>query len=1155
MKATEVFKTIFARFGNIKAGKFIDDETNEDLNDVAKVLSQFNIELYDAQGNMNDVGKILDTLANRWENLTTVEKNALASAIAGVRQRENFIVLMDNYKDAIKYTEEAMNSSGTAMEKYNAYLQSIEASQAKLKATFEEFSQTLVDKGIIKGFYDLASSGLQLLTLLTKFPLLLRTIISLLSVIAIQKMTKSLGKFKFGLGSTIEQIKIYIMSMKNAELRQIAVAEGLDVTATKAKLATIGWTAIIVAITALISHYSQLKKEQQETTRAMAEEIKNTSNSLEDLIKQYEDLSKDGSFNTEDLSKAQKIQEEITNLVGKQANNLNLVSSSYESQLELLKNIQVETAKINAEALASASALEEEMAEGTGAGWSGFKKAIFRMGEFYKNLYGAITNTSAFGELDALISKAADKAKDSSKKYSKDILDILQRTEEVTNEIAVRPMAYSADQIKSFGEEIKQNLEILKQEGVISQEEYSNAIAKTNVGLQPYLDKLNSINKALKVQAENQLIIDMASRNINNQESYDDYIESIKNSAEYSDKFKEVLIEVVEQTFPQFSGALTETEVKARQYANSISNLKKEIESAKTAYDVLTSAIEEYNEQGYLNYDTINNILEQGSDFIAYLVDEKGHIRDNTSALEKYIKEKTLLQAIETALSYVNSFSNKTQEEALDILQNKISSQQTAIQSNLDFLATEIQLLPYTKEVKEQIWQQAIGYLKLANSIDLNSASTSDAKDATEDWEKVLDYANKALDDHIEKLEKEREAVEKSIEEQIKAKEKQIDLLEKEKEALEDKNEEKNKEIELEELQRNLQKAKQRTMRVYHEGTGWVWEQDPEAVQEAQKELDDFYTEQKIDDIDKRIETLKKEVEAIEKTTDEEEESYDKRLKLLDEQIKKAEEYKAKWNSVKTDYEQAQNAIEAKAKLGAAAEKDILDGKIGVVNTFKNGYTAALQAVASETQKQVGLTNSYLSNIKMPEFSTVKTAKDTFGSASFAASKGKYMIISKKYSPTIQTDSGRVYVDIDNQHENYIPLDEIHKVGDSYYIPSTASVYAKPYASGTLSAKSGLANVDEKGNELIIPKQGRYRMMEYGDTVVPHNLSQRLFDVATNPLRFIANALNSVKSPNLMTSSVQTSNQSIIHIGTVELPSVTNGENFIKQLQLIAANR
>ena len=31
MKVTEVFKTIFARFGNIKAGKFVDDETGESL--------------------------------------------------------------------------------------------------------------------------------------------------------------------------------------------------------------------------------------------------------------------------------------------------------------------------------------------------------------------------------------------------------------------------------------------------------------------------------------------------------------------------------------------------------------------------------------------------------------------------------------------------------------------------------------------------------------------------------------------------------------------------------------------------------------------------------------------------------------------------------------------------------------------------------------------------------------------------------------------------------------------------------------------------------------------------------------------------------------------------------------------------------------------
>lgn len=86
-----MFKTIFARFGNIKAGKFIDDETGESLNDIAKVLSQFGIALYNAEGNMNDVGNILSTLANKWDKLNDTERNALATAIAGVRQRENFL--------------------------------------------------------------------------------------------------------------------------------------------------------------------------------------------------------------------------------------------------------------------------------------------------------------------------------------------------------------------------------------------------------------------------------------------------------------------------------------------------------------------------------------------------------------------------------------------------------------------------------------------------------------------------------------------------------------------------------------------------------------------------------------------------------------------------------------------------------------------------------------------------------------------------------------------------------------------------------------------------------------------------------------------------------------------------------------------------------
>ena len=57
------FKTLFARMGNIKAGKFVDDETGENLNDVEKVLSKFDISLRKADGTFRDFDEVLTETA------------------------------------------------------------------------------------------------------------------------------------------------------------------------------------------------------------------------------------------------------------------------------------------------------------------------------------------------------------------------------------------------------------------------------------------------------------------------------------------------------------------------------------------------------------------------------------------------------------------------------------------------------------------------------------------------------------------------------------------------------------------------------------------------------------------------------------------------------------------------------------------------------------------------------------------------------------------------------------------------------------------------------------------------------------------------------------------------------------------------------------
>ena len=77
------FKTLYARMGNVKAGKFVDDETGESLNDVEKVLSKLGIELRDSEGLFRNFGDVLDEVGAKWDSYDTTQQRALATAFAG----------------------------------------------------------------------------------------------------------------------------------------------------------------------------------------------------------------------------------------------------------------------------------------------------------------------------------------------------------------------------------------------------------------------------------------------------------------------------------------------------------------------------------------------------------------------------------------------------------------------------------------------------------------------------------------------------------------------------------------------------------------------------------------------------------------------------------------------------------------------------------------------------------------------------------------------------------------------------------------------------------------------------------------------------------------------------------------------------------------
>lgn len=156
-------RSIFARLQNVKVGKFVDDETGEAINDVEKALGKIGIALRDTNGDFRNMETVLDEVAAKWDSLTNLEQSAIATSIAGTRQRNQFLILMQNYGKALEYAEVATNSEGTAMKKFAAYQESVEAHFNSLIASAEALSKQTFPPELLNGFIDAGAAVLDFL--------------------------------------------------------------------------------------------------------------------------------------------------------------------------------------------------------------------------------------------------------------------------------------------------------------------------------------------------------------------------------------------------------------------------------------------------------------------------------------------------------------------------------------------------------------------------------------------------------------------------------------------------------------------------------------------------------------------------------------------------------------------------------------------------------------------------------------------------------------------------------------------------------------------------------------------------------------------------------------------------------------------------------
>lgn len=290
-------KSLFSRLQNIKVGKYISD-TGEQLNDVEKVLNKLGIKLRTSATEWREPMQILQEVGEGWSKFTDIDKSAIATALGGTYQRNTLMAILENWDEVSKAQDVAANSAGTSAQKYDIYLNSMQAHINELKTVWSEFLMTIADSGAINGAIDGLSNFLKVLQILiTETPLgtiAITALTAALSGLVFTKATSGIIAMANGL-LKLEKLNTFVQGLFGINTAAMAAAGGVTTLGAAfhillpyiAIIAAIG-TAIFAA-TKIIDAAVVSDKELQESIDGHKDSINNIQTEIDDYNKKLDD--------------------------------------------------------------------------------------------------------------------------------------------------------------------------------------------------------------------------------------------------------------------------------------------------------------------------------------------------------------------------------------------------------------------------------------------------------------------------------------------------------------------------------------------------------------------------------------------------------------------------------------------------------------------------------------------------------------------------------------------------------------------------------------------------------------------------------------------------------------------------------------------------
>lgn len=259
-------------------------ETTSKLRDLVMGLTGFDI-LESDMKTFKDIYEIILGIGEKWQDLSDIEQASLAEALAGKRNSNALLAVLNNLDTLQGAYKSALEAEGSARKEQENYARSVQYSIDVLKASAQEFWTTLINSGTAKLVIDFLTKVVELLTEITRIThgsiAFTGGILLVLFGKDPERFVSNFMKLLDALGKKYKFLTVEMNALGEVTKRTVDVFQAL-------KLSIKAFIAVLVIVAAIKAwqHFNVTVEETQEKIEeitAKSKELKNEISELEGI--------------------------------------------------------------------------------------------------------------------------------------------------------------------------------------------------------------------------------------------------------------------------------------------------------------------------------------------------------------------------------------------------------------------------------------------------------------------------------------------------------------------------------------------------------------------------------------------------------------------------------------------------------------------------------------------------------------------------------------------------------------------------------------------------------------------------------------------------------------------------------------------------------